>query len=84
MKLPMTCRNGINDIKTWAWSIALGEARKKPAYCLRGVRHIGIVNLVWALVWNVGTCRPDAKGDIQAVAPQGLEYQSRAQGRNVS
>ena len=84
MKSPMTCRNGINDIKTWAWSIALGEVQKKPVYCLCGVRHIGIVNLVWALVWNVGTCRPDAKGDIQAVVPQGLEYQCRTRGRNVS
>lgn len=84
MKSPMTCRNGTNDIKTWAWSIALGEVQKKPVYYLCGVRHIGIVNLVWALVWNVGTCRPDVKGEVQAVAPQGPEYQCRTRGRNAS
>ena len=69
MKLPMTCRNRINDIKTWAWSIALGEVQKKPVYYLCGVRHKGNVNLVWALVWNVGTCRPDVKGEVQTEAP---------------
>ena len=42
-----------------------GRAQKKPAYCLGGVRHAGGVNLDQALVWNVGTCRPDAKGETQ-------------------
>jgi hypothetical protein len=36
-----------------------------PAYCLDGVRHAGGVNLIQAFVWNVGTCRPDAKGETQ-------------------
>ena len=42
-----------------------GRAQRKPAYCLGGVRHAGGVNLDQALVWNVGTCRPDAKGETQ-------------------
>ena len=29
------------------------------------IRHKGSANLIQALVWNVGTCRPDDKGEIQ-------------------
>ncbi len=31
-----------------------------------GIRHKGGVNLIQALVRNLGTCRPDVKGEIQA------------------
>ena len=31
----------------------------------------GGVSATQALVWNVGTCRLDAKGEIQAEAPRG-------------
>ena len=34
-----------------------------------GVRHKDGVNLNQALVWNVGTCRPDAKGETQMGGP---------------
>jgi len=34
-----------------------------------------------AVVWNVGTCRSDAKGDPQAEILQEAEYQCGAQGR---
>ena len=37
-----------------------------PVYCPTGTRHEGGVTLTQALVRNVGTCRPDAKGEIQA------------------
>ena len=30
-----------------------------------GIRHKGSANLIQALVWNVGTCRSDDKGEIQ-------------------
>ena len=30
-----------------------------------GIRHKGSANLIRAFVWNVGTCHPDAKGEIQ-------------------
>ena len=30
-----------------------------------GIRHKGSANLIQALVRNVGTCRPDDKGEIQ-------------------
>jgi hypothetical protein len=55
----MTCRNESqwrrNRGKTWA----PGQVRGEPADCPDGVRHVGGASLIWALVWNVGTCRPD-------------------------
>ena len=33
------------------------------------VRHKGGANLNQALVWNVGTCRPDDKGETQVRGP---------------
>jgi hypothetical protein len=48
-----------------------GRVQGEPAYCLDGARHIGGVNLNQARVRNVGTCRPDAKGEIQVEAPRG-------------
>ncbi len=46
-----------------------GLVQEKPVYCLNGVRHRGGMNLMQALVGNVGNCCPDAKGEIQVVAP---------------
>jgi hypothetical protein len=40
-----------------------------PVYCLNGVRYRGGMNLIQALVWNVGNWCPDKKGEIQVVAP---------------
>jgi len=37
-----------------------------PADCPTGTRHEGGVTLIQALVRNVGTCRPDVKGEVQA------------------
>jgi hypothetical protein len=36
----------------------------------RGIRLGGGVNSDQALLWNVGTCRPDVKGDVQAGDPR--------------
>ena len=41
-----------------------------PVYGSTGVRHEGDVSLIQAWVRNVGTCRPDAKGDAQAGSPR--------------
>jgi len=40
------------------------------------------MNIIQAFVWNMGTCRLDAKGDTQVEVPQELEYRCKAQGRN--
>ena len=43
-----------------------GQGWGELADCLTGIRHEGGVTLIQALVRNVGTCRPDAKGEAQA------------------
>jgi hypothetical protein len=45
------------------------EARRKPVDYPSGDRHEGGVSPVQALVWNVGTHRLDAKGELQVVDP---------------
>ena len=63
---PMKCRNGFNRRRNRGLISALGQGWGKPVYCPTGVRHVGGVTLIQALVRNVGTCRPDAKGEAQA------------------
>jgi hypothetical protein len=46
-----------------------GRVQGEPVYCLGGARHKGGVTLIQALVLNVGTCRPDVKGEIQVEDP---------------
>jgi hypothetical protein len=41
-----------------------------PVYRLNGIRYGGGVNLIQAFMCNVGTCRPDVKGEIQVEDPQ--------------
>lgn len=65
----MTCRNVSyrrrnRDLDFCPASKSWGE----PADCPTGVRHEGGVTLGQALTRNTGTCRTDAKGEIQAVS----------------
>ena len=46
-----------------------GGAQRQPAYWLGGVRHKDGVTVIQACVWNVGTCRPDGKGETPVAAP---------------
>jgi len=39
------------------------------------------MNVVQALVWNVGTCRLDVKGEAQVENLREPEYRCKAQGR---
>jgi hypothetical protein len=48
-----------------------GQVQEEPAACLGDIRHRGGVNRDQALVWNVGTCRRDVKGEVQEDEPQG-------------
>jgi hypothetical protein len=63
----MTCRNVQTEVET---GILISIPRQRlgglPAYCPTGFRHEGGVILIQALVRNVGTCRPDVKGEAQA------------------
>jgi hypothetical protein len=64
-----TCRKRRDVIETGLQSLARDEARGKPADCPSGDRHQDGVSPAQALVRNVGTCRLDAKGDLQVVDP---------------
>ena len=43
----------------------MGLALTKPVYGQSGVRHIGGVTSIQAFVWNMGSCRRDAKRNAQ-------------------
>jgi hypothetical protein len=60
------------------------KIQREPVYCLGGIRHIDGVNLIWAFIWNVGTCSSDVKGELEIGCPKRGEYRSRAQGRSSS
>lgn len=77
-----TCRKRRDEVKTGTVSLARDERGGWRACCPRGLRHEGGVSMIRALVWNVGTCRLDAKGAIQAEIPQGSEYRREAQGQS--
>jgi hypothetical protein len=61
----MTCRKQIGDVETGGKSLTRDEAGGCPDFGPDGIRHEG-VTLSRAFARNVGTCRPDAKGEIQA------------------
>ena len=46
-----------------------GGVQEVPADGLSGVRHKEGVTVIQACVWNVGTCRPDDKGETPVAAP---------------
>ena len=65
----MTCRNVLNRRRNRDpdfYPASKGWAM--PADCPTGVRHEGGVTSRQASVRNTGTCRPDAKGETQAVS----------------
>jgi len=57
-----------------------GSVQGKPVYCLSGVRHKDGVTLIQALVWNVGTCRSDDKGETQVEEPTRVRVPMRDTG----
>jgi hypothetical protein len=61
----MMCRKRIDDVETGGMSLTRDKSGGWPDCCPDGIRHEGGVTLHLAFVWNVGTCRLDAKGDIQ-------------------
>ena len=42
------------------------SARENPEVCPSGIRHVDGAKLNQALVWNVRTCRSDAKGEVSS------------------
>ena len=66
----MTCRKTSSDVETGIETLSREAGGGLPVYGSTGVRHEGGVILIQAWVRNVGTCRPDAKGDAQAGNPR--------------
>jgi hypothetical protein len=66
----MKCRKRMDDVKTGGRSLTRDKFGGCPDYCPDGIRHEGGVTLHLAFARNVGTCRPDAKGEIQAGGPR--------------
>lgn len=64
-----TCRKVHKWRQNRVGFVSPGQVWEIPVYGPDGVRHEGGVTLLQALVRNVGTCRPDAKGDVQVEAP---------------
>ena len=77
----MRRRKRMNVIETRLQSLAWDAVEAGPAYGLDDDRRKGGVSSVQALAGNVGTCRHDAKGDVQVGAPRGQRPQCVAQGR---
>lgn len=66
----MMCRKTVSDVETGIETLSREGGGGIPVYGSTGVRHEGGVILIQAWVRNVGTCRPDAKGDAQAGSPR--------------
>jgi len=65
----MTCRKFRDAVKTGGKSITRDKSGGCPDFGPDGIRHEGGVTLNRALAWNAGTCRPDAKGEVQMGGP---------------
>jgi len=65
----MTCRNVFHRRRNRDLDVyPASKGWEVPADCPTGVRHEGGVTLRQAPIRNTGTCRPDVKGEIQAVS----------------
>src|SRR3954471_14837392 len=76
----MRRRKRRNVIETRLQSLAWDAVKAGPAYGLDGDRRKGGASSVQALAGNVGTCRHDAKGDVQVEAPRGQKIPMRGTG----
>ena len=61
-----------------------GPVQRGPASCLGGIRHKGGASLIRALVWNVGTSRPDVKGETQVGGPHESESTDTGHGGGLT
>jgi hypothetical protein len=62
----MKCRKRIRRCQNRGLTLPPGSARGNPEVCPSGIRHVDGAKLNQALVWNVRTCRSDAKGEVSS------------------
>jgi hypothetical protein len=65
----MRCRKRIDDAETGGVSLTRDKSGGCPDFGPDGIRHRGGMTRDWALARNVGTCRPDVKGEVQVGSP---------------
>lgn len=58
-----------NRCQNQGFDNALGSVRRQPECGSDGIRHRDGVTFLWAWIRNLGICRLDAKGEIQAENP---------------
>lgn len=61
----MRCRNRKDDVRARFQALTWDKSGRCSAYCLGGIRHRGGVTRTEAFMWNLGTCRPNAKGKLK-------------------
>ena len=59
----------MDDVKTGGVSLLRDKLGGRPDFWLSGIRHGGGVTSILARVRNLGTCRSDAKGEVQVGSP---------------
>ena len=64
-----TCRKESRRHQNRVGLVTREKAQRAPADWLGGVRHKGGVSMIQALMRNVGTSHPDAKGEVQVGGP---------------
>ena len=60
----MKCRKRIRRCQNRGLTLPPGSIRGNPESRPSGIRHVDGAKLNQALVWNVRTCRSDAKGEV--------------------
>jgi len=66
----MKSRNVLERRRNRGKVVVPGEVQEARVFCLDDVRLEGGVTLDQAHIWNMGTCRPDVKGDTRAGDPR--------------
>jgi hypothetical protein len=62
----MKCRKRIRRCQNRGLTLPPGSTRGNPEARPSGIRHVDGAKLNQALVWNVRTCRSDAKGEVSS------------------
>jgi hypothetical protein len=75
-----SCRKRRDAIETRLQLLAWDKSGGRPANCPDGGRHKDGVSPAQALVRNMGTCRPDAKGDPRSGRPTRGRVPMRGEG----
>ena len=73
----------LNHVETGVVWVPGMKVEASLLQCSAGVRHEGGVNVDQASLRNVGTCRPDAKGEAQAAETASARVPMRGTGAEM-